>query len=53
MDAAFLRSKAGECRCLADITVNLEIRRRLDDLAKELEDKAAATETQNPGNQHH
>jgi hypothetical protein len=51
MDAAFFRAKAKQCRRLAEIATNREIREALLNLAREFDQQAgdASTPAQRPG----
>jgi hypothetical protein len=48
MDRAFIRSKARECRRLADIATNHEVRDALDKLADELDHAVGANARRQP-----
>ena len=41
MDTTYLKTKARECKSLADITLNREVRDALDKLATEFDEQAA------------
>jgi hypothetical protein len=47
----FLRSRAVRCRYLADIATNREVTKELDQLALELEERAASIEAQHSSKQ--